>query len=147
MPLEKEIYTTQSRYNALQQKITATTPDGSVTEYKYNRLGQRYAVTVTHPDGNVHPVVEAITYDAQGQREQLVYSNGVTTRYTYEESTQRLIRLKSTSGDASNAKVHQDITYTHDPVGNITRKYMAPATTSRGLAVGSILTLLAQSMA
>ena len=85
VPLEKEIYTTQSSYNALQQKTTATTPDGAVTQYTYNRQGQLYAVTVTQPDGNVQPVVQSITYDAQGQREQLVYSNGVTTRYTYED--------------------------------------------------------------
>ena len=125
VPLEEEIYTTQSHYNALQQKTTATTPDGAVTQYTYNRQGQLYAVQVKQPDGSVQPVVQSITYDAQGQREQLVYSNGVTTRYTYEESTQRLIGLKSTSGDAGNAKVHQDITYTYDPVGNMTRKYDA----------------------
>ncbi|WP_255294532.1 hypothetical protein [Bacillus cereus] len=46
--------------------------------------------------------------------------NGILTEYTYEESTQRLIRKKdSRELSSGNRDVLQDYYYEYDPVGNI----------------------------
>ena len=68
--------------------------------------------------GDFEKFVDNIDYDAKGQREKIVYGNGVTTAYEYEKETYRLIRLVTTR--AKNPKTLQDLTYTYDPAGNIT---------------------------
>lgn len=65
---------------------------------------------------NFHAVTN-IDHDTKGQRTLIEYGNGAKTAYTYDEKTFRLIHLKTTRGGA----VLQDLFYTYDPVGNITR--------------------------
>jgi RHS repeat-associated protein len=62
--------------------------------------------------------VANINYNAKGQRELIEYGNGVTTEYTYEDETFRLIRLLSRG--AGGGPAEQNLQYTYDPVGNIT---------------------------
>jgi RHS repeat-associated protein len=72
-----------------------------------------------------------IWHDAKGQRETLKLGNGVTTNYTYDPDTYRLVNLRSTrsisepcSSGRSSMFVDdhnvQDLRYWYDPVGNIT---------------------------
>ena len=61
--------------------------------------------------------VQAISYNAKGQREQITYGNNVTTSYSYEAETFRLARLQSKRGQQT---LLQDLNYTYDPQGNIT---------------------------
>ena len=124
--LEDEIYTSQYTFNAIQQSLTQTTPDGSVTSNSYNRLGLLEKVTITLADGTLQPIINDIEYDAKGQRVAVDYANGVRTSYSYEETTWRLTKLYSTRSNQDSTgqerkSVLQDITYTYDPVGNITR--------------------------
>lgn len=124
--LEKEIYTNKFAFNAIQQLIAETIPDGSVKINNYNRLGLLEAVTVTLPDSTLQPIINNIEYDAKGQRLAVDYANGVRTSYSYEETTWRLIKLYSTRSNQDSTgqarqSVIQDIAYTYDPVGNITR--------------------------
>jgi RHS repeat-associated protein len=74
--------------------------------------------------------VTNIAYNAKGQREQIVYGNGATTIYEYDPLTFRLGHLNTTRAanpDATasqlfkDAAVVQDLRYSYDPVGNITR--------------------------
>ncbi|MCI5225039.1 MAG: toxin, partial [Candidatus Electrothrix sp. AR4] len=93
--------------------------------------------------------VTNIDYDAKGQRQRIEYGNGAITRYQYDEETYRLIRLLTTRGQhdleeactavdeagnrtcedppavcgklADNRCVLQDLRYSYDPAGNITR--------------------------
>ena len=71
-----------------------------------------------------------IDYNAKGQREKIDYRNGATTTYEYDPLTWRLLRLKTTrtaNADATasqlfkDSSVVQDLRYSYDPVGNITR--------------------------
>ncbi|WP_232379776.1 RHS repeat domain-containing protein [Polyangium fumosum] len=55
--------------------------------------------------------------DVKGQREKIVYGNGVVTEYSYDPLTYRLKRLKTTR--TSDSELLQDLRYTYDPVGNI----------------------------
>ena len=74
--------------------------------------------------------VTNIDYNAKGQRELIQYGNGVSTTYTYDPLTFRLTRLTTTrpanlNGLATqlfkNPGTVQDLHYTYDPAGNITR--------------------------
>ena len=60
--------------------------------------------------------VTDIDYDAKGQRERIDYGNGVDTTYDYDPLTFRLVRLQTLRG----SEPLQDLSYTYDPVGNIT---------------------------
>ncbi len=88
--------------------------------------------------------VNDIDYDAKGQRLRIEYKNGATTRYVYDPETFRLIHLYTRRGavftqDCENPQPPpptiaapekppegnqcglQNLHYTYDPVGNITR--------------------------
>lgn len=124
--LETESYTSQVALNAIQQVISETTPDVTVTRKSYNRQGLLETVSVTYKDGTEQGIIDEITYDAKGQRESISYGNGVKTTYEYEDTTWRLIKLHSTRSKQDRkgkerSTVLQDIVYTYDPVGNITR--------------------------
>jgi len=135
-PLADATFTTQTSFDALNRLLAITTPDQSVYRPTYNE-----ANLLDKVDLNLHgasedgqpvwtPVVTNISYDAKGQRTRIDYANGATTTYTYDDRTFRLLNLKTTrptQPDATasalfvNASVVQDLQYTYDPVGNITR--------------------------
>jgi hypothetical protein len=84
---------------------------------------------------NLHAVTN-LDYDAKGQRTRIAYGNGALTEYTYDEQTFRLIHLKTSrtgvapqnfmqrlfgSAAPQETSVFQDLFYTYDPAGNITR--------------------------
>ena len=103
------------------------------------------------PDGLLDPAAERpsevgvdhIDYDAKGQRTLIAYRNGVTTTYKYEPDTFRLIHLFTRRGPAfiddcgadpppprtaapekppaGEPCGLQNLHYTYDPAGNITR--------------------------
>jgi RHS repeat-associated protein len=136
--LESDTFQTSTTFDALNRPITTTAPDGSVYRPSYNEanlldkveVNLRGAVTAT-------PFVLNIDYNARGQRELIEYGSGagqdrqgVTTTYTYDEHTFRLVSLKTTrpaglNGLASqifaDPTVAQDLRYTYDPAGNIMR--------------------------
>ncbi|NJL43632.1 MAG: hypothetical protein HC935_10855, partial [Pseudanabaena sp. SU_2_4] len=62
--------------------------------------------------------VQSIDYNPKGQRQTIVYGNGVTTQYVYEPTTFHLQQILTTR--ANDPKRLQDLNYTFDPVGNIT---------------------------
>ncbi|MCF2490256.1 SpvB/TcaC N-terminal domain-containing protein [Dyadobacter sp. CY347] len=78
----------------------------------YNARGvlQSESLTVS---GELIDAITGIAYDSKGQRTQIDYGNGTTTRHTYDPLTFRLTRLYTPG--------LQDLTYTYDPVGNITQ--------------------------
>ncbi|MFI9155446.1 RHS repeat-associated core domain-containing protein [Streptomyces sp. NPDC053367] len=72
-------------------------------------------------------MVESIDYNANGQRTAVRYGNGTVTDYSYEDSTLRLLAITTTgpgpdtSATEGPSRVLQDIRYTYDPVGTVTR--------------------------
>ncbi|HYH81168.1 MAG TPA: SpvB/TcaC N-terminal domain-containing protein, partial [Longimicrobium sp.] len=125
-PLEPEGYTTRSAFNALRAQVAETAPDGSVTRWSYGQAGLLASLAVTLADGTVQGVIDAVEYDANRQRTSVTYANGVTTTFGYEATTLRLLAVhseRSGSDAEGNARdpVLQEIAYTCDPVGNVTR--------------------------
>jgi RHS repeat-associated protein len=135
VPLDVQIYTNRTTYDALNRPVTLTTPDRSIISPSYNEANLleridahlRESETVTH-------FVNGIDYNAKGQRTLIEYGNGVETEYTYDPETFRLIHLltkRDTTDfpdDCPDPPLHdwpgcqvQSVHYTYDPVGNITR--------------------------
>jgi RHS repeat-associated protein len=123
VPLEAEIYTRSTRFDALNRPTEVTTPDHNVSRPSYNEanLLERMEANLRGAQQNGQPVwttfVTNIDYDAKGQRTRIDYGNGARTDYSYDEQTFRLIHLHTTRTGAS---VCQDLFYTYDPAGNIT---------------------------
>ncbi len=117
--LEADIYSTNSRYDALGRVEQQANPDSSISKPEYHLSGNLNKVTTKlKGETNFTEQVSGITYNPKGQREIITYGNGTKTEYSYETTTFRLTELKTTR--ISDNKVLQDISYTYDPVGNIT---------------------------
>ena len=123
MALEAEVFTTRTSFDALNRPVTQTTPDNSTIRPTYNEANLLETVDANlrgeTVDGELvwTPFVTDIDYDAKGQRERIDYGNGVSTTYDYDPLTFRLIQPADT---AQGSERLQDLSYTYDPVGNIT---------------------------
>jgi RHS repeat-associated protein len=120
--LNTETFTDEAAYDALNRPIQTIAVDKSIFAFGYNEASLlntldvqiRGAATTTH-------FVTGIDYNARGQREQILYGNNTTTGYTYDPDTYRLTRLLTTGNNGN--PILQDLTYTYDPAGNITRQF------------------------
>ncbi|MDP9316863.1 MAG: FG-GAP-like repeat-containing protein [Chloroflexota bacterium] len=129
-------FTNRTSFDALNRPLATASPDGSVYRPTFNEanLLDKVDVNLRGKQENGQPkwtpFVTNINYNAKGQRELIAYGNGARITYDYDPSTFRLIHLKTTrpaglNGLASqifaDPSVVQDLRYTYDPVGNITR--------------------------
>ena len=122
-PATPEVFATDTKYDALNRPIRLTTPDASVVEPTYNAASLLETVNVNVRGAAVAtPFVTNIDYDAKGQRILIVFGNAATeTDYKYDPVTFRLTNLTTTRpGAALNEQILQNLSYTYDPVGNIT---------------------------
>ncbi|WP_240475340.1 SpvB/TcaC N-terminal domain-containing protein [Vulgatibacter incomptus] len=124
-------FTSRKTFDALNRPLTATSPDQSVYRPTFNEANLLDKVDV-HLRGATAgtAIVTNIDYNAKGQRERIEYGNGAATAYEYDPFTFRLARLRTTrpaSPDATASQlfhdhsVVQDLRYSYDPVGNLTR--------------------------
>jgi RHS repeat-associated protein len=124
-------FTSSTTYDALNRATTVTAPDRSIYRPSYNEANFLERVEV-HLRGapTATPFITNIDYDAKGQRTLIQYRNGAATSYEYDDKTFRLISLKTTrlpglnsmaSQIFNSAAVVQDLRYSYDAVGNITR--------------------------
>ena len=126
VPLDEEVFVTRRATDALGREVAETTPDGAVARRSYDRAGRLQTVDVTFADGARQPVIDRMAYDANGQKLFALAGNGVSTRYTYESTTERLVGVTSARPAASGPPTTlQDLGFWYDPVGNITRSYDA----------------------
>jgi RHS repeat-associated protein len=117
--LTGEIFTAGSTFDALNRPVTLLSPDGSIIRPIYDDAGKLDQVTANLRGAVTGTVfVTGIDYNARGQRILVDYGNGTKTVYSYDPETFRLGELKTTR--ASDTAVLQDLTYSYDPVGNIT---------------------------
>lgn len=118
--LESTNYAFTFEYDALGHQLTETTPDGALIAHSYDQRGLPKTIQVHFKDGSHQAIINDIQYNAQDQRARLLYGNQTQTNYTYEPTTSRLQRLCSTK-TGSQVNALQDLNYTYDPVGNVTR--------------------------
>src|SRR5262249_14930973 len=98
-PLQLEVFTTQSEYDALNRPIRIVAPHNKIATATilsptYNEANLLETVAV-HVRGAVPatPFVTNIDYNAKGQRTRIDYANGTSTVYKYDPDTFRLIGL------------------------------------------------------
>ena len=131
----RNIFRTSTIFDALNRPMTVVSPDGSVYRPSFNESNLLNRVDVNLRGEQVNrqpkwtPFVINIDYDAKGQRQQIDYATKVgkpiSTRYTYDPETFRLVHLKTRrsarryDGTDRPGEV-QNLHYTYDPVGNIT---------------------------
>jgi RHS repeat-associated protein len=123
--LDPTPYQTSLTHDALNRAKTMLYPkdvDGARKELRpaYNRAGALERVELS---GTVY--VERIAYNAQGQRTLIVYGNGLMTRYAYDPTTFRLVRLRTEPYTQTGLTYRpagdplQDFAYEYDLAGNI----------------------------
>lgn len=114
---EADIFTSRTRYDALNRPTETTAPDQSIIRPAYNEAGLLERVEVNlRGAATATPFVTDIDYDAKGQRTRIDLGNGVDTTYEYDLLTLRLRHLQTRRG----SEALQDLHYTYDPAGNIT---------------------------
>jgi RHS repeat-associated protein len=140
--LEAELFSSSTRYDALNRPIQICAPHSSqaghldVIRPAYNEASLLERVDVglgllAEPDSLLDPAtatlhaVTGIDYDAKGQRTRIEYNEAghpVLTEYTYDTDTFRLTRLVTVRPlhPEPDKRRLQDLSYTYDPVGNIT---------------------------
>jgi RHS repeat-associated protein len=140
-PLQLEVFRTQTAYDALNRPIRVVTPSSnSATASKlsptYNEAGLLETVAANVRGASpATAFVTNIDYNEKGQRSRIDYANGASTVYKYDPDTFRLIGLVTARNadpelfwddkgkinlPAFAGDVLQYLTYTFDPVGNIT---------------------------
>jgi RHS repeat-associated protein len=117
-----EIFTSSTRYDALNRPTSAITPDGSIVVPSYNEANFLETISVNLGGAaTATPFVTNIDYNAKGQRVLIEYGNNVQTQYVYDPQTFRLVRLTTSRlAFPANQRTVQDLAYSYDPVGNIT---------------------------
>ncbi|MBI3621120.1 MAG: RHS repeat-associated core domain-containing protein [Nitrospirae bacterium] len=112
-------YTTLTQYDTLGRITTLTYPSPTApapqVTYSYNAAGGLYQIT---EGSTIYATYPADQYTALGQPKSVTYGNGVTTNYTYRSDNNRLQQIVTQLGTNP---AYQDLAYTFDPVGNITR--------------------------
>jgi RHS repeat-associated protein len=145
--LETETFSSSTAFDALNRAATVTAPDHSIYHPTFNEanLLDKVEVSLQGKQQNGQPVwtafVNNIDYNAKGQRTQIDYVNGAKTTYEYDDKTFRLTHLNTTRPPSAggflgglfgnpnalasqifkNVTTVQNLYYTYDPAGNITR--------------------------
>lgn len=141
--LEAEVFTSVARYDALNRPTQLVVPHSNQTGTRLNVLRPAYneakllerldvwldrtvePIALLNPATSNLKAVTNIDYDAKGQRLRIAYNeagNPIVTDYTYDKATFRLMRLvtKRPGHAESDKRTLQVLSYTYDPVGNIT---------------------------
>ncbi|MGA9668343.1 MAG: toxin TcdB middle/C-terminal domain-containing protein, partial [Terracidiphilus sp.] len=116
-----DIFVSLTQYDALNRTTAATAPDGSVVSPAYNASNLLQSIKANWPGATATSIVTGIQYNAKGQRVLVDHGNNVETSYSYDPLTFRLMNITTTrSGFPVNQQTVQDLSYTYDPVANIT---------------------------
>ena len=117
--MEERVFTSSTRYDALNRPTAITAPDASVIRPEYDQASQLDKVIVNLRGADeATRFVTKIEYNAKGQRELIVFGNGARTRYAYDPLTFRMIHLKTRRH--SDQAILQDLRYAYDAIGNVT---------------------------
>ena len=117
-----DIYVSWTQYDALNRVTAMSAPDGSVLRPTYNQANLLATLNANlQGAAATTSFINNIDYNPKRQRVLIEYSNNVTTTYSYDLLTFRLINLTTTRpGFPGNQQTVQNLSYTYDPVGNIT---------------------------
>lgn len=121
--LETETFLFGGEVDALNRPVRLFVPGGTIYQPSYNEANTLDSLQVQlRGQGDFITFLEEQDYDAKGQRQYAKYGNGTITEYSYDPETYRLSNLltRLTGGEA-NTQAIQNLSYTFDPLGNITQ--------------------------
>lgn len=120
--LESEAFTVASSFDALNRPVQVRLPDQTVAEPRFNEGNFLDSLRAQiRGQGSFITFLVNQDYDAKGQRQFARLGNGAITRYLYDPNTFRLTNLFTKVESDPDANSLQNLTYTYDPAGNITR--------------------------
>ncbi len=121
--LDEHHCTHVTRADATGAPLAVTDAAGHRQRFAYDRAGQLRGCWLTIEGAGETRTAEHLAYDAAGSLLREVQGNGVHVHYGYDASTQRLsvMRIERPSGHPLGAALLQDLHYSYDPVGNVTR--------------------------
>jgi RHS repeat-associated protein len=118
-PLESKVFTGSNTYDALNRIMSSAPPDRSIIHFEYNETSLLNRIKVNLRGAEVAtPFATEINYNAKRQLELIACGNGARSHYIYDPLTFRLVNLKTTRAEGHGTL--QDLSYTYDPMGNIT---------------------------
>jgi RHS repeat-associated protein len=119
--LNATVHTQEFTYDVLNRMVTIKQPENSRITYLFNKAGLLETVKLKFRGGVETTHIQNINYNEKGQRIEIYFGNNSKTNFEYHPLTFRLMNLVTTRN--SGADTLQDLTYTYDPVGNITDIY------------------------
>ncbi len=125
-PLDPEVFTASTTYDALNRPTSTATHDGSVIRPGYNEAGLLERLDADLRGAPPVTLLSNVDYNARGQRELAAYPitdagggpYSVEHRFGYDPLTFRLAHLAARR-TTDNRRL-QDLGYTYDPTGNVT---------------------------
>ncbi len=103
------------RWDYLGRMDSITYPNAEVLTYHYDSGGRIESVR-SEISGNTFEYIKHIGYDQFGQRNSIVYGNGIQTTYTYQPERRWIENIRT--ADAT-GRILQDKAYRFDRLGNI----------------------------
>ncbi|QQS58748.1 CHAP domain-containing protein [Candidatus Peregrinibacteria bacterium] len=113
-------YTTETTYDLIGNPLEIIYPDAknTIVIYGYNNANQAETVQYSQNGENPENLVTNLDYAPLGTPTIIEYANGVTTTQTYDiNQLYRMTEKETVNGTGTKL---QKISYTFDPVGNIT---------------------------
>ena len=109
----------QYAYDRQGDQTAVTYPDNAQVQYIYDSAGRINTVQEKENNSTFKNVLNQFGYSPLGQVTSIGYANGVTTTNIYDSNS--LYRLTSKVSILPSTLHAQDLSYTYDPVGNITQ--------------------------
>lgn len=121
--LNPKLFITRIELDALERPVREDLADGTTRKYNYHLSGGLQSLKVNSADGiwRDKEILSDSTYNAKGQKTAEDYGNGIQTQYRYDSRSFRLRQLRSWVPRGGGQHHFQNLKYTYDPVGNITR--------------------------
>lgn len=117
--LEKEEFISRCVYDALGRTVISVLPDGSELVAEFGRGGLLKSQSLKRKDEETgRKYIKSLAYNEKRQRLRTVYGNDVSVKCSYDPLSFRLTRMYASR---KNGEVVQDLNYTYDAAGNLTR--------------------------
>lgn len=119
VPLQSTVWSWMLGYNAVAEPISLTAPNDALlaTDYTLNGWPCCATLITTSQPATAETICEVTRFSPAGRPAELRLGNQVVVTKTFDPKNYRLHRIEAVDGGGA---VRQDLTYTFDPVGNVT---------------------------
>ena len=114
--LNQGTYTTQWVYDSQDRVKHMFYPNGERVKFSYNKQGD-----VAGLENNHTKILTNRIMDNHGRIIKQIYGNGTSTTYSYDQWLSGAGRLMTLNTKKRNDEVLQELSYSYDPIGNITQ--------------------------